>query len=138
MSSLHSNNEAFRAEFRQTIPESYSGVRHALIVLLFGVVAITICIAFMTTPVSWIELAMIPSVVLAWNLVEWYGHKLLHRPGSNSLSRALYTRHTLTHHRFFTHQNGVLDNSRDLKIVFFPVFALPAITVLAMAPAALM
>lgn len=137
MSSLHSNNESFRKEFRATIPEGYSGIRHATIILGFGLLAIGVSLWFMTAPLTWLELAMIPLVVLGWNLLEWWGHKKLHRPGKSAFSKALYTRHTLTHHRFFTEQHGTLDNSRDLKIVFFPAFALPVITLLAMVPGAI-
>jgi hypothetical protein len=76
-------------------------------------------------------------VLVGWNLLEWHGHRLLHRPGSSGLSRALYTRHTLTHHRFFTDAHSTLRDARDLKIVFFPTFALPALTALALVPAGL-
>jgi len=129
-------NERFRTEFRNTIPAGYSGIRHGAIVLAFGAVVIGACLALMQTPVRWWELAMIVPVVLGWNVLEWAGHKALHRPGKSALSRALYTRHTLTHHRFFTQENATLRDSRDLKIVFFPTFALPLITVLAAIPAA--
>ena len=74
-------------------------------------------------------------VLALWNVLEWWGHLRLHRPGKSALSRALYKRHALTHHRFFTHECPTLRDSRDLKIVFFPAFALPVLTAMAIVPA---
>ncbi len=136
MGSLDQSNEQFRAEFRATIPRGYSGIRHAAIIAGFGILVIGACAWLISPPLGWADLAMIPLVVIGWNLLEWWGHKMLHRPGKSALSRALYTRHTLTHHRFFTEEHGVLEGPRDLKIVFFPAFALPLITLMALVPAA--
>jgi hypothetical protein len=130
-------NEVFRSEFRATVPENYSGVRHGLFILGFGVFALAVCGYFIQPPVAPADWLMVLLVVVGWNLAEWYGHRYLHRPGNSALSRALYKRHTLTHHRFFTQDNGTLRDAQDLKIVFFPAFALPAITVMALVPGAL-
>lgn len=139
MSPAHdsSSNESFRESFRQTVPPGYSGIRHGAIVLVFGLVVLAACAAALRSPILWWEWAMAIPVLLLWNLGEWQGHRYLHRPGTTALSKALYTRHTLTHHRFFTHQDACLRDSRDLAIVFFPTFALPVITLLAAVPAAL-
>ena len=114
----------FREEFRATIPSDYSGRRHAAIAVLIGMAAIGICVALIRAPVTWAELAVIPAVVLGWNFVEWSVHKfVLHRPGKSKIARALYTRHTLQHHQFYTSDHHTFESDRDLKIVFFPVFA---------------
>ena len=136
MSSTSTSVEAFRDEFRTTVPAGYSGMRHGAIILGIGLLTFAGCVAFLAGPLRWWDLAMIPLVVVAWNWLEWYGHaKVLHRPGNSAFSRALYTRHALTHHRFFTQENATLRDGRDLKIVFFPAFALPGIIVMAAVPA---
>lgn len=137
MSHDAASNQAFRESFRQSIPPRYSGLRHAAVVLLCYAVVAAGCLAAMTFPLAWYEWALIVPVVLTWNVLEWVGHRALHRPGTTKLSKALYTRHTLTHHRFFTQEFPTLRDTRDLKIVFFPEFALPAITLLAAVPAAI-
>jgi hypothetical protein len=136
MTTPNSTVEAFREEFRATVPAGYSGVRHGIAILAIGIIAIAVCVAFMQSPLRWWDYAMIPPVVLGWNLVEWYVHlKVLHRPGKGKVARILYNRHTLTHHRFYTHEYATLRDTRDLSIVFFPVFALPAIIAIACIPA---
>ena len=123
--------QKFRDEFRHQIPEDYHGVRHGLTALGIGALAILICGWFLTLPLGWLELAVVPATILGWNLVEWIVHlKVLHRPRKNKIARALYVRHTLTHHQFFTHEAWELEGVRDLAIVFFPVFALPATLIL--------
>ncbi|WP_076997931.1 sterol desaturase family protein [Variovorax sp. KK3] len=136
MRATSDNAEIFRDEFRGTVPAGYSGVRHGLIILFTGLAAIALCSAFFEPAWRWRDFVVVPLVVLAWNWVEWYVHKkVLHRPGKGAVARALYTRHTLTHHRFFTLDDADLRDARDLKIVFFPAFAQPAILVMAGVPA---
>ena len=136
MGSTTTSVEAFREEFRTTVPRGYSGVRHGAIILGTGLIAIATCAALLEQPLRWFDGAMVALVILGWNWLEWYVHlKVLHRPGRNAVSRVLYNRHALTHHKFFTQADATLRDSRDLKIVFFPAFALPAIIVLTGVPA---
>jgi hypothetical protein len=129
--------EAFRQNFRSGIAPDYSGVRHGLTALLIGLMAIATLIYAIRSPVSWIEMAIIPTTAIGWNLVEWVVHTfILHRPGKGKIGRMLYQRHTQTHHQFFTHEHSSFEGPRDLSIVFFPVFALPIVLLLA-TPAAL-
>lgn len=137
METTLSKTELFRQEFRETVPESYSGLRHASIIVIFGLAMIGVCLALITSPVNGSDFVLVPVVVIAWNWFEWWGHKQLHRPGKSAFSRALYKRHALTHHRFFTNQDTSMRDSRDLKIVFFPVFVLPFIVLLTLIPALL-
>jgi hypothetical protein len=133
------STELFREEFRTTVPADYSGVQHGLLLLAIGVVTIGACAWFLAPPLQWYDWAMVPLVVAGWNLLEWWGHlKVLHRPGKSAFTRALYTRHALTHHRFFTQEDSDLRDARDLKIVFFPLFALPGMIVLTGIPAVLL
>lgn len=130
--------EAFRQTFRDGIPKDYSGVRHGLTALAIGLLALFGLLLLVRTPVTWIDVAVIPVTAVAWNFVEWIVHThVLHRPGKGKIARMLYQRHTHTHHQFFTHDHASFEGSRDLSIVFFPVFALP-ITLLLATPAALL
>ena len=123
---------------RAQIPADYSGKRHALTVLSIGAVALAVLIACLRGPIGWADWLMVPAVVVGWNFVEWSVHKyVLHYPRKNKIARALYQRHTLTHHQFFTQEDPVFAGHRDWSIVFFPVFALPGILVLS-APFALL
>jgi hypothetical protein len=124
--------EPFRESFRATVPASYSGLGHGARILGFGLAVIVAASVGLKAPLTALEIAVIMPVVVGWNLLEWYGHRALHRPGQGALARALYQRHTLTHHRFFTHESMALRDGRDLKIVFFPAFALPLLTLLAL------
>ncbi|ANK81944.1 MAG: hypothetical protein TEF_14910 [Rhizobiales bacterium NRL2] len=119
--------QAFRAEFRHTIPAGYSGVRHGLTALGIGLAFIALFLWALDAPLAWTDLAMIAVGIVGWNFVEWWVHaRVLHQPRKNRIARALYQRHTHTHHRFFTRELARYEGTRDLKIVFFPVFALPA------------
>ena len=133
-----SKTKEFRTEFRQGIPTDYSGIRHAGVILAIGALGVGICLYLLKSPLRWWDWLIITVVVLGWNALEWYGHRALHRPGSSAFSKALYKRHALTHHRFFTAQMASLRDTRDLKIVFFPTFALPAIISVSLAPACLL
>lgn len=136
---IREHNELFREEFRGTIPAGYSGVRHGLTLLAIGLAAIAACVLLLASPVRWWDWAMVPLVILAFNGLEWWGHlKVLHRPGKSAFARALYQRHAQTHHRFFILANADLRDARDCKIVFFPLFALPALIVFTAIPAALL
>jgi hypothetical protein len=128
------STEAFRDAFRAQIPPGYSGIRHGGSMLAFGLTVIAAALSGLSMPVSVWELAILVPVIVGWNFLEWHGHRALHRPGTGALARALYQRHTLTHHRFFTDTHGQLRDSRDLRIVFFPVYALPLLTLLSLPP----
>lgn len=129
--------DAFRSEFRASVPAGYNGIKHGLTALAIGLGAIAVLIGLLTRPLTWIELTVIPAAAIGWNFVEWIVHAhVLHKPGKGKIARLLYQRHTLTHHQFFTHEHAAFEGSRDLSIVFFPVFALPVTLVLS-SPAAL-
>ncbi|WP_345817070.1 fatty acid hydroxylase family protein (plasmid) [Paraburkholderia sp. PREW-6R] len=127
---------AFQAQYRDAIPVDYSGLRHGAVILAIGAVVLALCIWRIHAPVTAMEWLVVPVVIVGWNLMEWYVHvHFLHKPGNNAVTRALYQRHTLTHHQFFTHEEPRLSGTRDLNIVFFPTFALPGIVVMTAVPA---
>jgi hypothetical protein len=111
----------YRAQFRaQDIPESYSAWVHLLrgIVLWSGSTATLACWvaggprAMVTNP------AQALCVLLAFGLAnfgEWYAHRYkLHNP-------LVHTRHSHTHHRFFTRRVMEFDAfNKDAHAIFFP------------------
>ncbi len=124
--------ENFRQDFRKTLPADYNGVRHGLTALGIGLVAIAVLVGLVRSPLSWLEWCVVPATMIGWNFVEWGVHAhILHRPRKHPILLALYQRHTHTHHRFFTHDHAAYHDANDLKIVFFPVFALPVVLLLA-------
>jgi hypothetical protein len=130
--------QKFRADFRASVPEDYDGISHGVWALSIGVLALAGLWFVLDGPLSWLELAVLPAVAIGWNVMEWIVHtQVLHRPRKNRIARALYVRHTLTHHQFFTAEAAELEGTRDLSIVFFPLFALPATLVLSLPFAAL-
>ena len=73
----------------------------------------------------WWEWLTIPAVVLMSNIFEWFLHQtIMHRPINNKGLRAIYTRHTLNHHQFFTDQEMRFRDEKDWRVTFFPPYAL--------------
>ena len=112
--------ERFRERYRAAhIPARYSGPLH-----LAGTVAITAAVLALAIhglddvrPLEWLT---IPAAFLYANLVEYLGHRfVMHRrvPGFG----LVFERHTLQHHRFFTHENMRFDSTRDYRAVLFPL-----------------
>ncbi|MES2535717.1 MAG: sterol desaturase family protein [Pseudomonadota bacterium] len=132
MNSPTTRQQAFQSQFRASIAPGYSGVLHAVIIIATGLAALAVCAWNIALPFTLRDLIAIPVVVVVWNFMEWYVHlKVLHVPRKNKIARALYTRHTLTHHQFFTDADPTFKSARDLRIIFFPAFALPVVILLA-------
>ena len=109
----------YRAEYRAArIGPRYSGWAHFAFVT--GMCAAAICLAASQLhEVRLWELALVPLYFVVANAAEYFGHRgPMHHP--RLLLRALYTRHTLEHHRFFTHEAMECESPRDFKIMLFP------------------
>ena len=62
---------------------------------------------------------------LGANFFEWFLHTyIMHRPQKNKALRAIYTRHTLMHHQFFTDTEMRFAGQHDWRVTFFPPYAL--------------
>jgi len=130
--------DARTAEYRERyrrdlIPEGYSGRLHFTLIL--GFVAAVLAIGGLRLEdVQSLEWLAVPLTFLYANLAEYLGHRFVmhrRRPGLGMI----YERHTLQHHRFFTHEAMRFDASDDFRAVLFPpmlmmffaiAFALPA------------
>jgi biotin transporter BioY len=115
--------EQFRADYRAQIESWYNGVVHVTIIYVIGIAALTYFIRQIESPIRWYQWAVVLFVFLTANIFEWCMHRyVMHRPRKNFIARAIYTRHTLNHHQFFTETNYSTDSVRDYRIVFFPPY----------------
>ena len=117
--------ETFRAEYRARFAgRFYNGRLHAATTFGIGLGAIALGLSQLRR-VRRPELAVVPAALVFGNLIEWLVHKeLLHRlrPGFF----VFYSRHALNHHQFFNSERMTFDGPDDLRIVFFPPFAILA------------
>jgi len=120
---------AFRDEYRATIGPRYRGWLHFATTTVASLAAIAFAISRVRAPSAG-ELAAIPVFFVVANLGEYFGHRgpMHHRRRGLGL---VFQRHTLEHHRFYTHEVMAADSPRDFKMVLFPpimfVFFLGAI-----------
>jgi len=124
---------AYRAEH---VPEGYSGILHFATIL--GFVAFVIVAGVLrlhaVAPAEWLT---VPLTFLYANLAEYLGHRyVMHRrrPGLG----LIYERHTLQHHRFFTHEAMRYDSSDDFRAVLFPPMLMVFFAAAFMLPAGLL
>ena len=129
---MSAKQASFREEYRRRIESWYNGPLHVLVIYAIGLPAFAWFVSNIQTPVRWYQWAVIPVVFLVSNILEWAMHLyVMHRPRRNSIARAIYTRHTLMHHQFFTEKNYTIERVRDFRIVFFPPYTEVAAILLA-------
>ena len=79
----------------------------------------------------------VPIAFLFTNLFEWAVHKyIMHRPVNIKGLRAVYERHTLNHHQFFTDEEMRFRDHKDWRVTVFPPYAL-VVFILMSIPAAM-
>ena len=126
----------FRREYRSRIAGWYNGPVHVVVIYTLGAVAFWLYMQHISTPLWW-EWLVIPVTIVGCNIFEWFLHKqVLHRPQTNPGLRAMYDRHTLNHHQFFTDSEMRFRDEKDWRVTFFPPYAL-VIFILMSLPAAL-
>jgi hypothetical protein len=120
MAELPERVAAFRREYRAKIGPRYSGPMHLAFTSVASLLAILFAASRVRSPTT-AEWLMVPAGFLAANVAEYLGHKgPMHRPTPGL--RALYKRHTLDHHHFFTREAMAFESTRDFKMVLFPLF----------------
>jgi len=116
--------KAFRQEYRSRIVGWYDGYVHILIIYAMGAAAFYIYVQHIKN-VTWLEWLTVPVAFLFTNIFEWAVHKfVMHRPVSIKGLRAIYERHTLNHHQFFTDQEMRFRDDKDWRVTVFPPYAL--------------
>jgi len=113
----------FRRVYRERIEPWYSGILHVATIYAIGLGVFVFSFRQLTVPITWMQWAVILVVAFVANVLEWAIHLyIMHRPRKNFIARAIYRRHTLMHHQFFTDKNYMIDSIRDFRIVFFPPY----------------
>ena len=114
----------FRQTYRARVAGWYNGHVHVLVIYTIGLMAIYLYTRHIDNVVWW-EWLTIPAVGLVCNFFEWFLHqRIMHRPQTRIGLRAIYERHTLNHHRFFTDSEMRFRDNRDWRVTFFPPYAL--------------
>lgn len=109
----------FRERFRtEVIGKSYSGKLHFVFITLWCVVGIGVCIFYLHQP-TLKQLLVIPLTFLYTNLFEYIGHRYPMHHRYEAL-KAVFKRHTMQHHHFFTNEHMTCDSVNDFKIILFP------------------
>jgi sterol desaturase/sphingolipid hydroxylase (fatty acid hydroxylase superfamily) len=109
----------FRRGYREArIGPRYSGRLHIAFTSIGSLVAIVLAARQVVAP-SMLELLTVPCSFMIANVGEYFGHRgpMHHRRRGLGL---LFTRHTLQHHRFYTHEAMAAESSRDFHMVLFP------------------
>ncbi len=136
-STMSERQRQYRATYRQRIAGWYNGLVHIAVIYTIGFTALYIYISNIKN-VTWLELLTVPVVFLVCNLFEWWLHRyVMHRPSQNPIGRAVYNRHTLQHHQFFTEREMRFADHRDYRVTFFPTYALATFTLISI-PGALL
>lgn len=129
---LQQRTAQFRSRYRDGISPAYSGWLHGGFVFGVGGAEMLFCFAQASGIALWHAL-LVPAALLFTNVGEYVAHRELGHK-KRSWAKLFYSRHTGDHHSFFTHQDYLIDNSRDLRVVLFPAFLLVAVSLLVAAP----
>ena len=123
-SSMLDRQRNYRRQYRERIAGWYNGWLHVLVIYVIGLTAEYVCVSNIHSVAAW-EWLTVPAVFMVCNFFEWFLHaRIMHRPQSIPALRAIYTRHTLMHHQFFTEREMRFADQRDWRVTFFPPYAL--------------
>lgn len=125
---------AARSDFRaRRIPQRYSGQRHLATTITVSLF-VALASAMLLRDVQPLEWLTVPVTFLYANLAEYLGHRgPMHR--KTRFLTAVFQRHSVEHHGFFTDEAPCFDSTTDFRAVLFPPilliffiggFALPA------------
>jgi hypothetical protein len=125
----------YRANYRYRIAGWYNGWLHVFVIYVIGFTALSIYFGNVSN-LRWWELAIVPVTFLFANFFEWWIHRfVMHRPSQVKAFRAIYNRHTLMHHQFFTEKEMRFADHGDWRVTFFPPYALVTFTMMSIPPA---
>jgi hypothetical protein len=125
----------FRETYRARLVGWYNGYVHLLVIYAIGA-GLFYIFANNIRDVQWWEWVTVPVVFLLCNVFEWALHRyVMHRPINIAALKAVYDRHTLNHHQFFTDSEIRFLNHRDWRVTVFPTYALVVFTLMSIPPA---
>ena len=114
----------FRNKYRENLKGFYNGYVHVLIVYAIGALGLFYFISHIEN-ILWWEWAIVPLTLMGANIFEWWIHRfVMHKPHKWSGARAIYSRHTLQHHQFFTEDEMRFAGPHDWRVTVFPPYAL--------------
>ena len=123
-SSMTDRQRSYRQVYRERIATWYNGFLHIVVIYTIGLGAMYVYISHIEN-VRWWEWLTIPVVFFISNVFEWWIHRyVMHRPRQWKGARAIYTRHTLMHHQFFTDEEMRFAGHHDWRVTVFPPYAL--------------
>ena len=128
----------FRNEYRSRIVGWYNGYFHIALIYAMGAAVLYVYISHIhnVTALEWLT---VPLTFLFTNIFEWAVHRfIMHRPVNIKGLRAVYERHTLNHHQFFTDHEMRFRDDKDWRVTVFPPYALVVFTLMSIPPAALL
>ena len=106
----------YRKIYRERINGWYNGYLHVAMIYAIGGLSMLYYAAHLDN-IRWWEWLIVPIVFLASNFFEWWLHtEIMHRPQRAAGARAIYQRHTLQHHQFFTNTEMRFADQRDDRI----------------------
>jgi hypothetical protein len=133
---MSERQRTYRSNYRSRVAGWYNGWLHVAVIYAIGFTGLYIYISNLKA-VQWWEWLTVPVTFLLSNFFEWYVHsRLMHRPSSVKLFRAVYSRHTLMHHQFFTEHEMRFADHHDWRVTFFPPYSLVVFTLMSI-PAAI-
>lgn len=104
---------AYRMNRRESVPSWYSGWAHLAVITGVCLLAVALLLLQIQTFALW-HLLVIPFGFVVSNFVEYMAHRYpMHRP-MPYVGKYMYKKHAAIHHRYFTHKDMVLEESRDL------------------------
>jgi len=128
----------YRRQYRERIAGWYNGWLHVAMIYTIGLTATYIYVTNIRQ-VAWWEWLTVPVVFLLCNVFEWVLHRyVMHRPLRLPALRAIYNRHTLMHHQFFTGQEMRFADHKDWRVTFFPPYALVVFILMSIPPSLLL
>ena len=131
-SKMRFEQKKFREEYRKEIDGWYNGFLHVALIYMIGFLSIYYYLMHISG-LKIIELFIIPITFLFCNYFEWLLHKeVMHKPRNFPGAQAIYTRHTLQHHQFFTEKEMRFADPYDWRVTFFPLYALAVFTLLSL------
>ena len=120
----HRTTKGVPSGYRSRIVGWYDGYIHILIIYAMGAAAFYIYVAHVHN-VTWLEWLTLPLTFLFTNIFEWAVHRfIVRRPVNIKGLRAIYERHTLNHHQFFTDEEMRFRDPKDWRVTVFPPYAL--------------
>ena len=134
-SPMNDRQRTYREVYRDRIAAWYNGYLHVAIIYTIGFCALFVYLSHLES-VRWWEWLAVPVVFLASNLFEWWIHaQVMHRPRKWKGFRAIYTRHMLMHHQFFTNEEMRFAGQHDWRVTVFPPYALVVFILISTPPA---